>query len=114
MPYLRLETSVVIPEEKATNILKELSAAVAQVTNKPEARCQVSLTGGVRMLMAGSVEPTAHVEVKGILFPVDHAKPLSERVCALLQRELGIPGARVYMTFASFEGAMWGVDGTTR
>lgn len=113
MPYLRLETSVAVSDEKAGHILKELSAAVAQVTGKAESRCQVSLTGGVRMLMAGNAEPTAHAEVREIHFPVDHARSLSERVCALLQRELGIPGSRVYLTFISFEGAMWGVDGTT-
>lgn len=113
MPYLRLETNVAIPGDKADALLRQLSAAVTKATGKPESSIQASLAGGVPMFMAGSAEPTAHVEVKGIGFPEEHARLMSEIVCALLERELGVPGRRTYLTCAAFKGSMWGADGRT-
>lgn len=113
MPYLKLETNVAVPEAKAGALLKELSATVARVTGKPESVVQVVVSGGIPMLMAGSGEPAAHVEVKAIGFPEENARPMSEAVCGLLERELGIPGKRVFLAFVSYKGSMWGVDGRT-
>lgn len=113
MPYLKLSTNVSIAEAKAGELLKQLSFAVADVTGKPESVVQVAVAGGLRMYMDGSEEPTAHVEVKGINFTEDRARPMSEAVCKVLAAHLGIAGPRVYIAFDSYQGAMWGVNGRT-
>ena len=113
MPYLKLETNVPIPDAKAGELLKHLSATVARVTGKPESSVQVGMIGGQRMFMAGSEEPTAHVEVKGIGFPEERARDMSESICALLSGTLGIKGNRVYLAFVSYKGSMWGMNGGT-
>lgn len=113
MPYLKLETNVEIPDDKVPALMKRLSDAVVAVTGKPERVVQVAVAGGGRMLFAGSEEANAHVEVKGISFPEESAKGMSEAVCAVLRDCLGIPGSRVYIAFVSYKGSMWGVDGRT-
>lgn len=113
MPYLKLETNVSIPDDKAAALLKSLSDAVVSVTGKPERVVQVAMVGGSRMLFAGSEEPNAHVEVKGISFPEESAKGMSEAICVVLQDSLNIPGERVYLAFVSYKGSMWGVNSRT-
>ena len=113
MPYLKLETNVIIKDDVAGELLKDLSAAVARVTGKPESVTQVGVDGGQRMLMARTEEPTAHVEVKGIGFPEENAKAMSEAICAVLKNRLDIKGNRVYIAFVSYKGSMWGMDGGT-
>ncbi|MDR0362919.1 MAG: hypothetical protein LBJ46_09605 [Planctomycetota bacterium] len=113
MPYVRLEVNVPLPDDVRDRVLSELSACVAAGTGKPEAVVQASVPGNVKMLMAKSSEPTAHLEIKGIDLQEAHAKGLSASICGLLSRELGIPGNRTYIAFASYAGGMWGFDGGT-
>ncbi len=111
MPYLRLQTNVTL--EDPTQLLKDLSAVVSKVTGKPETYIQVTAQGGIPMLMAGNTTPTAHIEVKGIGFPTDKAKPMSSALCTLLRNTLNIDGARVFIVFNSHDGAMWGTNSGT-
>lgn len=113
MPYLKLETNVAISDAKAGALLKELAAAVSRVTGKPESVVQAGIVPGMAMVMAGSDDPTAHVRVKGIGLGEDKVGPLCEAVCSLLSDSLGVPGKRVFITFDSYKGSMWGVDGRT-
>ena len=113
MPYMKLETNVDISEAKAETLLKELSAAMAEATGKPESVVQVGLAGGVSMIMAGTTEPAVHMEAEGFGFRGEHARAMWEQACAIVVRELGVPGRRIYLAFTAFKGAMWGVDGRT-
>jgi hypothetical protein len=40
-------------------------------------------------------------------------RALSERICRLLEKALGIPGARVYLNMLDVAAQDWGYDGTT-
>lgn len=111
MPYVRLQTNAQLGDANA--LLKELSAAVAKVTGKPETFVQVAAQGEIPMCMAGNGSPTAHVEVKALGFPKDKAKPISAALCKILEDRLKIDGSRVFIVFSSHEGAMWGTDSGT-
>lgn len=113
MPYLKLETNAPLGNPQAGELAKVLSAALAQVTGKPESVCQVGVAGGTTMLMGGTNEPTAYVDVKGIGFSEEKAAPMSKAVCAILSDMLGIKGGRIYISFSSYKGSMWGVNGGT-
>ena len=113
MPYLKLETNVAVADETVDKLLMELSAAVAEVTGKPESVVQVDVEGGRRMCMAGTEEPTAFVTVKGIGYAEEKARPMSEKVCGIVTARTGIAGKRIYLAFDAYKGAMWGVDGRT-
>lgn len=113
MPYLALDTNAAIPEAKAEALLQALSACLAEGTGKPESVVQVKVAGGKKMLMAKTAAPTAYLDVKGIGLPEASAKGLAALLTGVVGRELGIPANRVYITFASFPGTMWGVGGGT-
>ena len=65
MPLINVRTS--LPEVgDSTALLKELSAALAQQTGKPESYVMTLLETAVPMTFAGSSEPCAYVEIKSI------------------------------------------------
>lgn len=114
MPFLSFTSNAVISEEQASGLAKALSEAVAAGSGKPERYVQVAVPH-VRseMLLAGSEDPTVYMDVKavGLLEPVAHK--LSGLLTAVVERELGIPPDRVYISFASYAGSMWGFNGET-
>ncbi|MBN2703540.1 MAG: hypothetical protein JXR23_04940 [Pontiellaceae bacterium] len=109
MPLIKLScTQKVSPE-----LLGELSAAAAETMGKPEQYVMV-VAQAAELMMSGSAGDAAYVEVKGIgglSREVNGA--LTKRICALLERRLDIPGARVYVTFQSFERDHWGWNSST-
>lgn len=109
MPLIKLScTQKVSPE-----LLGELSAAVAETMGKPEPYVMV-VAQTAELMMSGSAGNAAYVEVKGIgglSRKVNGA--LTKQICALLESRLGIPSARVYVTFHSFEPDYWGWNSST-
>lgn len=113
MPYLKLKTNLRVSETKSGLLFRDLSAAVSRITGKPEEAVQASITGRAKMFMAGSEEPTAHVDVKGVEFSEELVEKMTRELCDIINDHLGIPGARVCFTFSSREGTIWGADGRT-
>lgn len=113
MPYLKLETNVEIPGSLAEALLRELTSAVADSTGKPEAYIQVAVAGGRHFMMAGKIEPTAHVDFRAIELSDARTAGISGAVCAVIENRLGIDGKRIFISFASYAGTMWGYDGKT-
>lgn len=113
MPYIKVDTNVAVPEAKASTLAARLSAAVSKASGTPEQYVQAAVVGGVAMVMAGSADPNAHVSYKAIGLPEEKAKPLSAAIAGVLAEELGIPAARVYVSFDAYKGTMWGVGGGT-
>lgn len=113
MPYLKLETNVSATEAEADALMRELSSVVSSVTGKPENVVQVVVVCGARMMKAGTVDPTAHIDFKAIAFDEAKAPALSKELCMTLEKRLGIRGDRVFIAFSSYKGSMWGVDGRT-
>jgi len=67
----------------------------------------------VVIVFAGSREASAFVELRSLGLPEDTARLLSEKICDLLEAELAIPSARVFIDFFDFPRPMWEWDGKT-
>ncbi len=109
MPMINVKCSCDIPQP----VLKELSSIAADIIGKP---LQYVMAAGSRtdIILAGSAEPAAFVEVKsigGLTSEVN--RNLSQKICALLEKELHIPAERTYITFQSFTADSWGWNGST-
>lgn len=109
MPMINVKCSCDIPQ----SVLKELSAITAETIGKP---LQYVMAAGnhADVILAGSAEPAAFVEVKsigGLTSEVN--KILSQKICTLLENKLYIPAARTYITFQSFAADSWGWNGST-
>ncbi len=113
MPYLAFNTNVKLSDEQTERLLKALSAATAAGTGKPESIVQVQVTGSQNMYMASSCDPTCYIDFKAISLPEAIVKDLSASLCSVAERELGIAQKRVYISFSSFPGSMWGCNGCT-
>lgn len=109
MPLIKLSCAQKVPSE----MLGELSMVVAETIGKPEQYVMVTAQT-VEVMMSGSVGDAAYAEVKsigGLSREVNGA--LTKRICTLLEHRMGIPSARVYVTFQSIESDHWGCNGST-
>jgi len=113
MPLLKLETTVVLSEDKQKALLAALSKSVAETIGKPEQYVMVTLSQAA-MLMSGNPGDAAFVDVRSIGGLTDDVnRKLSQKVCKLLNDSLGVPENRVYLNFTDVEASNWGWNGST-
>ena len=113
MPYLRIQTNLVLDNDARQSLLPQASALLAQGLGKPEAYIMVSLAPTQVMLFAGSDAPCAYLALKSIGLPANKTAELSATLCQWLERELKIPAKRIYIEFADVARSYWGWDNTT-
>ncbi len=113
MPLLKVETAVVLSDEKRKALLAALSKAVAGTIGKPEQYVMVAIGSGA-ILMSGEPGDAAFVDIRSIGgLTADVNRKLSQQVCKLLNDSLGIPTDRVYLNFTDVEAGNWGFNGST-
>jgi len=113
MPLLKLETTVVLTDEKRKALLASLSKAVAGTIGKPEQYVMVSMSQAA-MVMSGKAGGAAFVDIRSIGGVTgDVNRKLSQQICKLLNDSLGIAPDRVYLNFTDVEASNWGWNGST-
>ena len=110
---MRIQTNVAVPEDKADALLSQGTDLIVNEMNKPREYVQVVLEPEVAIAFAGTREASAFVELRSLGLPEETAKILSEKICALLEAELAVPPARVFINFFDFPRPMWGWGGKT-
>jgi phenylpyruvate tautomerase PptA (4-oxalocrotonate tautomerase family) len=113
MPLLSIRTNIALDAGRRETLMAEASSRVADLLDKPEVYVMVSLDDDRPMLFGGSAAPLAYVELKSIGLPRDEAPEISEALCVLLERHVGIPPERVYIEFSDAEPSLWGWNGDT-
>lgn len=111
MPYVKVQTNQKV--EKEEDLLKKLSAQMAENLGKPESYIMTALQSELRMTFGGSTEKAAFIEVKSIGLKESMTEELSQFICSFVEKELGIKKNRVYIEFADAPGSMWGWNGGT-
>ncbi|MFP4371499.1 MAG: phenylpyruvate tautomerase MIF-related protein [Halanaerobium sp.] len=111
MPFIKVQTNQKVEREE--EILKKLSAQMAEHLGKPESYIMTALEAETRMTFGGSTEKTAFIQVKSIGLKESMTEELSQFICEFLEKELKIDQDRIYIEFADAPGAMWGWDGGT-
>ena len=108
MPLLALQTSARLSNQQRYNLLAPLSQILAECIGKPE-RYVMVIVSETAMLMAGAEGPAAYADIRSIGgLSREVNRKLSERVCGLLQEQLGIPPDRVYLGFTNVSAENWG------
>jgi len=113
MPYLRIQTNLPLTKNADRTMLKQASALVAKELGKPEEYVMVALQPDTPMVFAGSDDPAAFVELKGIGLPASKTQHLSKVLSTLINAHLGIPIDRVFLNFADVPPNLWGWNGDT-
>jgi phenylpyruvate tautomerase PptA (4-oxalocrotonate tautomerase family) len=113
MPLLKVETTVVLSEDKRQALLASLSKAVAEIIRKPEQYVMVAASQAA-MQMSGRPGNAAFVDVRSIGgLTGDVNRKLSQKVCQLLHDSLGIAPDRVYLNFTDVQASHWGWNANT-
>jgi phenylpyruvate tautomerase len=113
MPLLKLETTVVLTEDKQQALLASLSKIMAETTGKPEDYVMITANQAA-MLMAGKPGDAAFVDIRGIGgLSGDVNRQLSQKLCRLLNESLGVPQNRIYLNVTEFKASNWGWQGNT-
>lgn len=113
MPYFKLQTNQPIEPQAEPAILKALSRGVAEALGKSEHYVMVALDAAKPMFFAGNDTPAAYVELKSLGLPEDRTTALSERLCGLIEEQIGVGKERIYIEFAAPARHMWGWNGRT-
>ncbi|XP_020879980.1 macrophage migration inhibitory factor homolog isoform X1 [Arabidopsis lyrata subsp. lyrata] len=100
MSTLNLFTNVPADSCICSDILKDVTKAVAKIIGKPESSVMILLNSGVPIAFAGSKEPAAYGQLVSIggLGPDVNGK-LSEKISEILQVKLDIASFRCYISF---------------
>lgn len=113
MPLLKLETTVVLPEDKRQALLASLSKIVTETIGKPQQYVMVTANQAA-MLMSGNPGDAAFVDIRSIGGLTDDVnRRLSQNVCKLLNDALGVPPNRIYLNFTDVQASHWGWNGST-
>lgn len=113
MPLLRLETTVVLNDDKRKALLAALSKILAETTGKPEDYVMITVNQAT-MLMAGKPGDAAFVDIRGIGgLSGDVNRRLSQKLCRLVNESLGMPQNRIYLNFTEIAASNWGWQGNT-
>lgn len=111
MPFIDSKISMPVTEEKKEKIKSEL-AKCAEIIHKSESYLIVGIEDDYDLWFAGrKLEKGAYVSVSlyGNASSSDYEKMTGE-ICGLYERELGIPGNAVYVTYHPVSD--WGWNGS--
>lgn len=110
MPFIDSKITVSVPQEKK-DVLKSEFGKLVSVIGKPESFLMVGFEDNYDLYMGGKkLEKGAYVSVS--LFGTASSsayESLTEKICKLFERELGIPGNAVYVTYHGVND--WGWNG---
>ncbi len=110
MPFIDSKITGAVTPEKKEKIKSELGKIVATL-HKTEAYLMVGIEDSYDLWMAGNkLDKGAYVSVSlyGSASPSDYDK-MTAQICDLYERELGIPGNAVYVTYHPVPD--WGWNG---
>ncbi len=111
MPFIDSKITVPVTEEKKEKIKSELGKAIS-VMHKPESYLMVGIADNYDLWFAGKkLEKGAFVSVDVFGTPsASDCNKMTTEICGILQRELDIPGDKVYVKYAGTND--WGWNGT--
>jgi phenylpyruvate tautomerase PptA (4-oxalocrotonate tautomerase family) len=113
MPFLKIQTNRVLPEEDAKALASKASALVAEQLGKPESYVMTSVESNPAMTFAGTDAPLAFLELKSIGLPESATADASRALCELVSGETGIDAGRIYIEFSDAPRKMWGWNSGT-
>ena len=113
MPYFCIETNQ--PVNPATNqqLLKKTSTFIADILGKPESYIMVSIQPEKSLVFGGTDDPAAFVRLKSIGLPTERCPELAQKICSLIEQELGVPKDRIFIDFKDLERSLFGWNGKT-
>lgn len=110
MPFIDSKITVSVTQEKREILKSELGKAIS-LLGKPESFLMIGFEDNYDLYMGGQkLEKGAFVAVSLLGNASKSAyENMTAKICELYEKELGIPGSAVYVTYQGFSD--WGWDG---
>jgi len=113
MPHFQVKTNVpknAIP----SGYLKETSALIAKMLDKPESYCVVTVIPDQMMMWGGEEGPCAMAELMSIgRLGIEENKKYSKILSEHVEKHLGVASNRMYIEFQEASTSQIGYSGTT-
>ncbi len=109
MPYIEIKTTKTVNNEKSELIKSAMGKAIECFPGKNENWLMVAIEDEIKMWFRGDAsQDSAFVDVC-LLGKVDKkgAENMTEEICNVLERELGISPERVYVKYSGYENWGW-------
>ena len=111
MPMINSKVTMELTQEKRDALAKELGKAIS-ILGKPESYLMLGFEQNMPLYFAGKeCDKGAFVQV--MLFGGEDSNAcdkMTAKICEILDKELGIPGDKVYITYSGFKN--WGWNGS--
>ena len=111
MPMIEAKVTVELPAEKRDVLKAEFGKAIS-IMGKPESYLMINLVDKQDLYFGGKkLDKGAYVEVK-VFGSIDSgaSDKMTAKLCEILEKELGIPGNAVYVSY--WGTANWGWNGS--
>ncbi len=112
MPYIKLTTTAKVDDAKAAALKAAFGKAIENFPGKTEQWLMVAIEDGKKMWFRGDDSAdTAMVDVDllgAVAAPASES--MTDALCGILERELGISPARTYVKYTGY--ANWGWNGS--
>ena len=107
MPFINMKTTAALDQAKKEVLSTELMRITKDALGKGENWVMTGYEDNASLYFQGSAEDIVYVEVKAYGAPATAgADKMTAGVCALVEKELGIPASRVYVSYWGTN--MWG------
>ncbi|WP_191017898.1 phenylpyruvate tautomerase MIF-related protein [Treponema zioleckii] len=110
MPMINSKVTMELSEEKRDALAKEFGKAIS-ILGKPESYLMLGFEPNSSLYFAGKqLEKGAFVQVQ--LYGGENPSAcdkMTGKICEIFDKELGIPGDKIYITYSGFEN--WGWNG---
>ena len=113
MPYFSIETNRQIDNKMNEELMQKASTFLSEMLGKPEQVIMVTIKQGMPYIFGSTNDPAAFVQIKSLGLDRDRCSEFSDKVCAFLETEAGIPRDRAFIEFIDIDGKIFGWNGRT-
>ena len=109
MPYIEIKTTKKVTDENGEIIKSAMGKAIECFPGKNENWLMVGIEDRIKMWFRGDAsEDSALVDVC-LLGKVDKngSEKMTEQICDILEKELGISSERIYVKYSGYENWGW-------
>ncbi|TMW65371.1 hypothetical protein Poli38472_008013 [Pythium oligandrum] len=111
MPFIKVATNLPRASFVANNVLKAFSTSLTSVLATHEKAVMVQLEFDQDLILSGSTEPCAFINVRTIgKIDPEHNPKTYEALSATVLEQLNIPANRIFFNLDDIQANNWGYD----
>ncbi len=111
MPYVKVETNVIIDDETEEKLFAELTLMISEITGKSSDWIMLSLQAGMMFRFRESAEPTAAISIEALGLKPGQPAALIAAATRVVCSHLGVSPTRVFLRITSPPPTHFGWNG---